>query len=550
MTRPELVFLHIPKTAGTSQLNAFSQYYGAGNVFWIGKDCAPDIWRYPRAQVGQRFVVGGHKRLSFYPRHLDPLYCALLRDPVERAISLFVYHTRPDLAVVEPWSDGQARSQLLEKLLARGIDPDSMLNSIRDCRPFRQQISNYQCRYLSRGRATFAAVRRSLEGRDVAIGTVASYDRFQRELWDLLDWTQEAPARVNRSQDNYAAPYLQDEELVARIVALNSEDRALLQWVETQHGGLWLQLGDRRERLRRLRNLPLKPGRRKVRQWRWQDAADLWLPRGPRQLPWPLDRMLLAEPCRLLYMPTPGALDAGIQRLMLGLSGLPHRDALLALGIERVTAQFATGLRLADRSEEQIAAIGAARDWFRFAIVYEPVIRLVQIYRQYFVEQREQLALRPPMVQLLADAQGREAPDCRLGISFRQFAEGVCSGRYDDPLWLPQYRYLAWANTYDRLYRPEELGALEADLAAITGRVIRIERAAAVIPAWAGAGPPPQARHADTLPGDLPGDPALWCAQLVDAALLDVIKACYAWDLRLYYNRAADKDNEPEVAGV
>jgi hypothetical protein len=550
MTRPELVFLHIPKTAGTSQLNAFSQNYGAGNVFWIGKDCAPDIWRYPRAQVGQRFVVGGHKRLSFYPRRLDPLYCALLRDPIERAISLFVYHTRPDLAVIEPWSDGQARSQLLEKLLARGIDPDSMLNSIRDCRPFRQQISNYQCRYLSRGRATFAAVRRSLEGRDVAIGTVASYDRFQRELWDLLDWTQEAPARVNRSQDNYAAPYLQDEELVARIGALNSEDRALLQWVETQHAGLWLQLADRRGRLRRLRNLPLKPGRRKVRQWQWQDAADLWLPRGPGQLPWPLDRMLLAEPCRLLYMPTPGALDAGIQRLMLGLSGLPHRDALRALGIERVTAQFATGLRLDDRSEDQIAAIAAARDWFRFAIVYEPIIRLVQIYRQYFVEQREQLALRPLMYQLLADAQGREAPDCRLGISFRQFAEGVCSGRYDDPLWLPQYRYLAWANTYNRLYRPDEMAALEADLGAISGRPIRIEPAAAAIPAWAGAAPPQRARHADTLPGDLPGDPALWCAQLVDAALLEVIKACYAWDLRLYYNRAADKDNEPEVAGV
>jgi hypothetical protein len=38
--------------------------------------------------------------------------------------------------------------------------------------------------------------------------------------------------------------------------------------------------------------------------------------------------------------------------------------------------------------------------------------------------------------------------------------------------------------------------------------------------------------------------------QLVDAALWEVIKACYAWDLRLYYNRTADKDHEPEVAGV
>ncbi len=56
---------------------------------------------------------------------------------------------------------------------------------------------------------------------------------------------------------------------------------------------------------------------------------------------------------------------------------------------------------------------------------------------------------------------------------------------------MPQYRYLAWANSYNRLYRLDEM-----------------------------------------------------------AALLEVIKACYAWDLRLYYNRAADKDNEPEVAGV
>ena len=548
MTRPELVFLHIPKTAGTSQLNAFTQYYGAPNVFWIGKDCAPDIWRYPQAQVGERFVVGGHKRLAFYPRHLDPLYCALLRDPIERAISLFVYHTRPELAVIEPWSDGQARSALLEKLLARGIDPDSMLNSIRNCRPFRQQISNYQCRYLSRDRATFAAVRRSLQGCDVAIGTVASYDRFQRELWDLLDWAGEAPARVNRSRDDYAAAYLQDEELVAQIAALNSEDQALLQWVETEHSGLWLQLADRRGRLRRLRRLPLKPGWRKVRQWCWEDAADLWPPRGPQHLAWPLNRMLLAEPCRLLYMPTPGALDAGIQRLVLELSALPQRDALHALGIERVTGEFATGLLLADRSEADIKAIGAERDWFRFAIVYEPVIRLVEIYREYFVEQREQLPQRPPMYQLVAEAQGLEVADCSAGISFRQFVEAVCSGRYDDPLWLPQFHFLAWANTYNRLYRADELAVLEADLAAITGRAIRIEATAPAIPAWAGPVPLLEARHADTLPQELPGDPALWCGQLVDVALLELITAYYAWDLRLYYNRTAD--NKPEVAGV
>ena len=82
MTRPELVFLLIPKAAGTSQQNAFALHYGSENIFWIGKDCRPNIWHYPRAQVGERYVVGGHKRLSFYPRGLDSLYCAILRDPV------------------------------------------------------------------------------------------------------------------------------------------------------------------------------------------------------------------------------------------------------------------------------------------------------------------------------------------------------------------------------------------------------------------------------------------------------------------------------------
>ena len=138
--------------------------------------------------------------------------------------------------------------------------------------------------------------------------------------------------------------------------------------------------------------------------------------------------------------------------------------------------------------------------------------------------------------------------DCVAGISFRQFVEAVCSGRHDDPLWLPQFRYLAWANTYNRLYRADESAELEADLAAITGRAIRIEATAPAIPAWAGAVPLVEARHADTLPPDLPGDPALWCGQLVDTALLELITAYYAWDLQLYYNRTADK--KPEVAGV
>ena len=562
MTRPELVFLHIPKAAGTSQQNAFALHYGSENIFWIGKDCRPNIWHYPRAQVGERYVVGGHKRLSFYPRGLDSLYCAILRDPVERAVSLFAYYTRPDLAI--SGRDRAARTDLLAKMLAKGIDPDSMLNSIRDCRPFRREISNYQCRYLSRGRATLAAVQDSLRSHDYAIGTVASYERFHRELWDLLDWAEEPPVRVNRGRDDYAADYLGDEALVARIAELNREDQKLVQWVEAEHRGLWLQLRDARQRRRQLRRLPLQPGRRRARQWRWEDAPELWPQRAPQSLMWPLSRMMVAEPCRLLYMPIPGAADAAIQRVMLELSRIPHREALLALGIDGVVEQFCTGLMLADRSAAEIQAIGASTAYFRFAIVYEPVARLVDIYQQRFVELREMLPRWPGLYQLALAAQRCAAPDAGsgpesdidndtdphhpldldLGITFRQFVGAVVSGKYDHPLWRRQVDYLAWANTYSRLYRPDQLAELVADLSGIAGCEIRLGVTGNNAPVpRARAANPAAACYADTPPGQLPPDPEQWREQLVDDALVAAIKNYYAWDFKLY-NRTADKTGE------
>ena len=95
------------------------------------------------------------------------------------------------------------------------------------------------------GRATLAAVQDSLRNHDYAIGTVASYERFHRELWDLLDGLR--ALRINRGRDDYAADYLGDEALVARVSELNREDQKLVQWVEAEHRGLWLRRGDARQ---------------------------------------------------------------------------------------------------------------------------------------------------------------------------------------------------------------------------------------------------------------------------------------------------------------
>lgn len=546
MKPPELVFLHIPKTAGTSQHSSFNQHYGAENVFWIGRDCPPNVYRYPQKKVGERRLVGGHKPLSFYPRDFDPLYCAILRDPVERAISLFVYYTHPELAVAD--HERETRREILQQLEKKGMDPRSMARSIRNCRTFRQEISNYQCHYLSRGRATFPAVLKSLREHDFVIGTVKSYDRFYTQLGELLDWVDKPAAQVNRSRDNYAAAFLDDEELVTLISKLNHEDEKLVQWVESEHDGLWLELADE-QRKRRLRDLSLNASKRKVRPLAWEDAPDFWPRRGHSKLAWPLSHMLVAERHRVIYIPTPGPVNMGVQRLMLRLSSVEHKEAVLKLGMERVLEEFATGLLLADKSAADIEAMASATDYFRFAIVYEPVARLINTYQQRFVAMRHLLPQWPRLHELVAAAQGKAVADCEAGISFRQFVNAIVSDDHPHQLWQLQSRYLPWPDIYDRFYRPDQLPALESDLARITGMPVCIEPAAARAGAvcemedlWSA-----NASYADTPAGELPPEPALWRNQLIDEPIYNIIRNYYAQDFKLY-NRSTE--NELEVAGA
>jgi hypothetical protein len=534
MQSPELVFLHIPKAAGTSQRGAFQKHYGADNIFWFGRDCPPDIRRYPQDQIGERFVVGGHKPLSFYPRHIDPLYCAILRHPIERVISLFGFYTRPELAITE--GEKGVRTKVLHQKRSEGIDPDSMLLSIRNCGPFREEISNFQCRYLSLGASTFAGVRKSLKKIDHVIGTMSSHDSFHRELGALLGWPEVPPVMVNRSRDNYSAPFLQDEELLALISELNREDQKLVEWVQTEHQGLCMGLRDARERRRRLRNLPLLPTVHKARELTLDDARDLWPPRGPQKLKWPLGRMMVSEPHKLVYMPIPGAANPVVKPMMLALSPVPHQQQMLALGIDRVVEHFATGLVLDDLTQQKISSVAESRDYFRFAILYEPVTRLVDVFQLRFVQMREQLTQWPQLHKLLADAQGSTDPDRKLGISFRQFVHACVSNRYNHLLLAAQARFLPWPDSYDRFYRPDQLPVLANDLAGLRGISVDLpEVTVNSLPLQTVA----EAAYADTPAGQLPEDAAQWREKLVDEALLEMIKDFYASDFALY-NRTAD----------
>ncbi|MEM1154896.1 MAG: sulfotransferase family 2 domain-containing protein [Pseudomonadota bacterium] len=538
MSTPELVFLHIPKTAGSSQRSAFLRHYGKSQVFWHSQGSAASSKTYSKDAVGDRFVVGGHKGLGFYPRKLDALFCAIVRDPVERAISLFGYYTQPSFALVENKAGAQARAR--HRLEKSSLDPDSMLRSIKQSQSFRVEISNRQCVYLSVRGNRFADVCKSLRKRDHLIGSVSSYELFHRELEALLGWPRHSPIAVNRSKPNYAAPFLADRELVELIRELNHEDQKLYDWVEQDCGGMWRRVSNEADRRHRLQSLPLLVEKKRPRHRRDEiDAALHWPRRRQRAVPWPLSKYVIAPTKKLAYAPQPGPADNIIKKMMVKLSSVTHKEVILSAEFDWVTDRFVTGMLLDDCSESEIASMARAKDYFVFAMVYEPVTRLIDLFSQRFVKLRDQLPNWDPLNQLLADAQHKSRPDLRLGISFRQFVHGCISGRYKHRLLFTQTSHLPWPDRYDRFYCPRQLGTLVQDLGELRGVSISLPELTTYETLSTA---PSNAVHADTPAGRLPSDPAEWRQQLLDETLLKEIRSFYAMDFKLYNRTQNDRE--------
>ncbi len=240
MTNLQLVFLHIPKTAGTSLRQRMNQAYRIENVFWIGVDCNTSTTKFPSELIGEAAVMGGHRGISFYPEDLSPIYCSVLRDPLERAVSLFAYYTRPDLAELP--GQQRERENQLKRMLGLGIKPDSLADSIEQCAAFRSAISEQQCGYLSRGEANFAEALQTLRDNEFLVGSQASYNKFYGAMAAMLSWQHSSAARINTGRENYAREYLDDTRVATLVKELNPEDYKLWHFVEGENGGLYHNL--------------------------------------------------------------------------------------------------------------------------------------------------------------------------------------------------------------------------------------------------------------------------------------------------------------------
>lgn len=91
MGQHSLVFLHIPKTAGTTLRDVIARQYPEEAIFVIGEDANGDIARFKtvsEATSSDIRVLSGHMSFGLH-RYLPPpvTYITVLRDPISRALS-------------------------------------------------------------------------------------------------------------------------------------------------------------------------------------------------------------------------------------------------------------------------------------------------------------------------------------------------------------------------------------------------------------------------------------------------------------------------------
>ena len=239
-----LVCLHIPKTAGSSLRETIKVVYTPERMHWFSEDVGLfGVQRFQESAVADKLFLGGHRPLSFYPQGAPHLYFAALRHPLERARSLFSYFTRPE----EGGSEGNIaeRERLREQWLRQGIVPESLLRSIEQCKPFRQEIENDQCRYLSNGEATFEAALETLKSGNFLIGNSTNLSTLLSTLGTLFQWPETREARTNISVAKGEDDILSEPGVVERILECGDQDLKLYEYVLQQHDGLFMNMPDR-----------------------------------------------------------------------------------------------------------------------------------------------------------------------------------------------------------------------------------------------------------------------------------------------------------------
>ncbi|MGM0876127.1 MAG: sulfotransferase family 2 domain-containing protein [Bacillota bacterium] len=112
-----LIFLHIPKTAGTSLRKIVERQYRLNEIvsFYGYESLENQLSKYSRENLRRKKCVLGHFRYGIHSHFSKPYtYITMLRDPIESLISLYYFvHQNPNLPMYE-----QVKNKTFEEFIS------------------------------------------------------------------------------------------------------------------------------------------------------------------------------------------------------------------------------------------------------------------------------------------------------------------------------------------------------------------------------------------------------------------------------------------------
>lgn len=195
---------------------------------------------------------------------------------------------------------------------------------------------------------------------------------------------------------------------------------------------------------------------------------------------WPLFKIFVIKNLKILYCPIAKNANSSLKRLMVSISDLPHKEQLLKGDIHLNTDMPTSGVLLGQLDEQTIQNIISDSAYLRFAILRDPLARLVSVYWEKFVLHRTNLRqhqhIQKP-IWYVQQRQGASIPDFQKGISFEDFIKYIVSQPVEkqDIHWCPQYLYLQDLE-YNALYRLETPNLFMERLQQHTGLSLELPR--------------------------------------------------------------------------
>lgn len=220
-----VIFVHVPKTAGTTIKAIIAGQYGDDKVL-LGPGTGEQLLEIGRLDDEQRNkikMIAGHLPVGF-PNLVDnPRYCTLLREPIDRVVSFYYYVRREPEHYLYDYTKIQGHSlrEVMENRVSNMMDnfQTRLISGVWNVVPFGEMTPEFLDR-AKRNIDTFAVV-----------GLQERFDESMLMLADAFGWDTPYYRSRNVSEGRPRVSELDDETL-ALVAAANTFDTELYEYAK------------------------------------------------------------------------------------------------------------------------------------------------------------------------------------------------------------------------------------------------------------------------------------------------------------------------------